>query len=92
MESEPLAPGDAAWLLVLVQNSVPNDQRPGSRANWEGKGRQYAYEMLAAAAGAQLLLCGVGVQPVADEISRISDAVSAATDNPGRTVFVEGQR
>jgi len=45
-----LAPGDAAWLLVLVQNAVPADQDPDSPMNWEGDGRAAAYRMLAEAA------------------------------------------
>lgn len=49
-----LTAADAAWLLVLVQNAVPADTDPDSPMNWEGKGRQYAYNMLAAAAGARL--------------------------------------
>jgi hypothetical protein len=86
MESEPLAPGDAAWLLILVQNAVPRDQGRDPSVNWEGAGRQHAYELLSRAAG-------VPVPTVAaDEISRISDAVSVATNEPGRTVFVEGQQ
>lgn len=59
-----LAPGDAAWLLVLVQNAVPADASPDSPMNWEGKGRQGAYEMLAAAAGAHLQLCGIDGCPL----------------------------
>lgn len=39
-----LAAGDAAWLLVLLDNAVPRD--PGSNMDWEGKGREYARSLL----------------------------------------------
>lgn len=43
-----IATADAAWLLVLVQNAIPrNADDPAS--NWEGLGREHAYEILRAA-------------------------------------------
>lgn len=53
-----LAAGDAAWLLLLVQHAVPADRSAGGPDNWEGVGRHHAYELLAAAAGARVCLCG----------------------------------
>jgi hypothetical protein len=45
----------AAWLLVLVENSVPVMQ--GGPMDWEDGGRRRAYELLAAAAGAKHTPC-----------------------------------
>lgn len=52
--SPTLAPGAAAWLLVLIENAVPSDPTPGGPMNWEGKGRQHAYDLLNPIAGADV--------------------------------------
>ena len=74
-----LDPGDAAWLLVLIENAVPVAP-PGHPMNWEGKGRRYAYELLAKAAGAHLHLCGFNSCPLAQghEGEHVGQSESAA--------------
>jgi hypothetical protein len=50
-----VTPAFAAWLLVLVENSVP--VMPGGPMDWEHGGRRRVYEVLSAVAGAHHTPC-----------------------------------